>query len=37
MTNLPWLLSEGELGEELQVRSVHLLNDLVAIARAVRE
>ncbi len=37
VTNLPWLLSEGELGEELQVRSVHLLNDLVAIARAVRE
>jgi glucokinase len=37
LTNLPWLLAESELAEELQVRSVHLLNDLVAIAVAVPE
>jgi glucokinase len=34
VTNLPWLLAEGDLAEELQVRSVHLLNDLEAIALA---
>jgi glucokinase len=33
-SNLPWLLAEGELAAELQVRSVHLLNDLEAIALA---
>src|SRR4051812_9672208 len=31
VTNLPWLLAEAELTAELQVRSVHLLNDLEAI------
>lgn len=34
VTNLPWLLGEAELAAELQVRSVHLLNDLEAIALA---
>jgi len=34
VTNLPWLLGEAELTAELQVRSVHLLNDLEAIAGA---
>jgi glucokinase len=34
VTNLPWLLAEAELTRELQVRSVHLLNDLEAIAGA---
>jgi glucokinase len=33
-TNLPWQLAEGELAAELQVGSVHLLNDLEAIAVA---
>src|SRR5438105_4940899 len=33
-TNLPWLLAETELAPELEVRSVHLLNDLEAIALA---
>jgi glucokinase len=34
VTNLPWLLAEPDLTAELQVRSVHLLNDLEAIAGA---
>ncbi|MFL5515519.1 MAG: glucokinase, partial [Gemmatimonadales bacterium] len=34
VTNLPWLLAEADLAAELKVRSVHLLNDLVAIAGA---
>ncbi|HEV8455503.1 MAG TPA: glucokinase [Gemmatimonadales bacterium] len=33
-SNLPWLLAEDELAAELQLRSVHLLNDLEAIALA---
>jgi glucokinase len=37
VTNLPWVLSEDELAAELHVPAVHLLNDLVAIARAVPE
>jgi glucokinase len=32
LSNLPWLLSEDELARELQLQSVHLLNDLEAIA-----
>ncbi len=35
VTNLPWLLSEQELSEELHIPAVHLLNDLEAIAVAV--
>jgi len=34
VTNLPWLLVEPDLTAELQLRSVHLLNDLEAIAGA---
>lgn len=34
-TNLPWLLAEDELASELRVGSVHLLNDLEAIALAI--
>jgi glucokinase len=34
VTNLPWLLGEADLAAELQLRSVHLLNDLEAIAGA---
>jgi glucokinase len=34
VTNLPWLLAESDLAAELRVRSVHLLNDLEAIAGA---
>ncbi len=35
ITNLPWALTEIQLAEELQLKTVHLLNDLEAIARAV--
>ncbi len=35
VTNLPWLLSEKQLGRELNLKSVILLNDLEAIACAV--
>jgi len=34
-TNLPWVIEEAELASELGLRSVHLLNDLEAIALAV--
>jgi glucokinase len=34
VTNLPWLLVESDLASELQLHSVHLLNDLEAIAGA---
>jgi glucokinase len=36
-TNLPWLIEEGSLAEELNInrQSVHLINDLEAIANAV--
>lgn len=34
ITNLSWLLGETELAAELQIPSVHLLNDLEAIALA---
>ncbi|MEP7228060.1 MAG: glucokinase [Gemmatimonadales bacterium] len=34
VTNLSWLLTEAELAAELQIPSVHLLNDLEAIAVA---
>lgn len=35
LTNLPWVLEETALARALNVRHVHLLNDLVAIAHAV--
>lgn len=34
LTNLSWVLTEAELARELQIPSVHLLNDLEAIAVA---
>jgi glucokinase len=34
-TNLPWVMDEGSLRTELKLRSVHLMNDLEAVARAV--
>jgi glucokinase len=34
-TNLPWVMDEGELARDLNLRSVHLMNDLEAVARAV--
>ncbi|MEP6551589.1 MAG: glucokinase, partial [Gemmatimonadales bacterium] len=34
VTNLSWLLTEAELAAELRISSVHLLNDLEAIAVA---
>jgi glucokinase len=34
-TNLPWVMDEGSLKTELKLRSVHLLNDLEAVARSV--
>jgi glucokinase len=35
ITNLPWVMNEAQLAEALEVPSVHLLNDLKAIAYAV--
>ena len=35
ITNLPWVMSETELANNLNLSIVHLLNDLVAIANAV--
>jgi glucokinase len=34
-TNLPWVLDERSLARDLNLKSVHLMNDLEAIARAV--
>ncbi|MBV8053190.1 MAG: glucokinase [Acidobacteriaceae bacterium] len=34
-TNLPWVMDEDSLKAELSLRSVHLMNDLEAVARAV--
>jgi glucokinase len=34
-TNLPWVMDEGSLKTELKLKSVHLMNDLEAVARAV--
>src|SRR5260370_31070572 len=34
-TNLPWVIEETALKKELNLKSVHLMNDLEAIARAV--
>lgn len=34
-TNLPWVMDEVSLAKELNLRSVHLMNDLEAVARAI--
>ena len=34
-TNLPWVLDEGTLAHELNLKAAHLMNDLEAVARAV--
>jgi glucokinase len=34
-TNLPWVMDERSLARDLNLKSVHLLNDLEAVARAV--
>jgi glucokinase len=34
-TNLPWVLDERSLGRDLNLKAVHLMNDLEAVARAV--
>jgi len=34
-TNLPWTMDEASLAADLRLRSVHLMNDLQAVARAV--
>jgi len=35
ITNLPWMMDEASLTKELNFKSVHLMNDLEAVARAV--
>jgi len=34
-TNLPWVLDESSLASDLKLKTVHLMNDLEAVARAV--
>src|SRR5215468_2768080 len=34
-TNLPWVMDEGSLAKDLNLKAVHLINDLEAVARAV--
>jgi glucokinase len=34
-TNLPWVLDESTLAEDLNLKAAHLMNDLEAVARAV--
>jgi glucokinase len=34
-TNLPWVMDEQTLAADLNLKSAHLMNDLVAVARAV--
>jgi len=34
-TNLPWVMDEAQLARDLKLKSVHLMNDLQAVARAV--
>ncbi len=34
-TNLPWVMDETSLAADLKLKSVHLMNDLEAVARAV--
>src|SRR5262245_20975942 len=35
VTNLPWVLNEDSLATDLHLKSVHLMNDLEAVARAI--
>jgi glucokinase len=35
ITNLPWVMDEASLAKDLNFKSVHLMNDLEAVARAV--
>jgi glucokinase len=35
ITNLPWVMDEASLAKDLNLKSVHLINDLEAIARAI--
>jgi glucokinase len=35
LTNLPWMIDESALTKELKLRSVHLMNDLDAVACAI--
>ena len=35
ITNLPWVMDEASLAKDLNLKSVHLMNDLDAVARAV--
>jgi glucokinase len=34
-TNLPWMMDESTMARELNLKAVHLMNDLEAVARAV--
>ena len=34
-TNLPWVMDEDSLATDLKLKSVHLMNDLEAVARAI--
>jgi glucokinase len=34
-TNLPWVMDEGTLARELNLKAAHLMNDLEAVARSV--
>src|SRR5262249_19159376 len=34
-TNLPWAMDEDSLAGDLNLKSVHLMNDLEAVARAI--
>lgn len=34
-TNLPWVMDESSLAKDLNLKTVHLMNDLEAVARAV--
>jgi glucokinase len=35
ITNLPWVIDEASLAKDLNFKSVHLMNDLEAVARAI--
>src|SRR5262250_3344554 len=35
ITNLPWVMDEASLAKDLNLKSVHLMNDLEAVARAI--
>src|SRR5215467_12889623 len=34
-TNLPWVMDEASLATDLKLKSVHLMNDLEAVAQAI--